>query len=324
MRIARTLSATALAPLVVFSIACGPQAPSEVTGTQSAAEIVPRSSWDQWGIGLNGQSLDGQDLGQRGLVAVSYEVDIHQHTVRASLDGSALVLGNGHQNIADAQLRGMLDDGTSLPIVIDQASTGTDPTTSDVYFYQASYATQGGYVPLCGVDSTGAPAAAIALAGRWNYSTGVPGGGSHIDDPNAFTFACAGYALEKCAAVFGYKPWDSLRTCQGNGDGHCRVVSMADMHQACTRAVRADYCGDGTSYTVDGTEIDIYDGYGYRLPVASWPFEAEWSTQGARCAARTRIPSLGLPTCWAHLHDPACGSQADFSDGALLMNQDSQ
>ncbi|HEU4408415.1 MAG TPA: ADYC domain-containing protein [Polyangiaceae bacterium] len=29
---------------------------------------------------------------------------------------------------------------------------------------------------------------------------------------------------------------------------------------ACTRMLRADDCGDGTSYTVNGTTINLYDG----------------------------------------------------------------
>ena len=34
---------------------------------------------------------------------------------------------------------------------------------------------------------------------------------------------------------------------------------MADYHQACIRAAAADYCANGTSFTKDGTLIDIYD-----------------------------------------------------------------
>ena len=36
-------------------------------------------------------------------------------------------------------------------------------------------------------------------------------------------------------------------------------MSLASYHQACTRMARADYCGDGTSHTQDGTWIEYYD-----------------------------------------------------------------
>lgn len=71
---------------------------------------------------------------------------------------------------------------------------------------------------------------------------------------------------------------------------------MWDLHQACIRAVRADYCGDGIGNTENGTLIDLFDRYGIfpEDPAADKEkklvFEAAFSPEGAICVARTRIP----------------------------------
>jgi hypothetical protein len=276
---------------------------------------------------LNGRSLDGQDLAGRGLLGVSLSgIQLGKRVVSATLVGSVLrgVSADGHafegRGLVGATLVGMLDNATSVPLRIDDLDRDADRGDRDVHLYAVSYATDGGYQPLCGIDASGAPVRAIALAGRWDYRTGVAGGGSHIADPGAFTFACEGYVLAKCVEL-GYKPWDTIGACPG-GRGRCPAVSLADLHQACTRAFRADYCGDGTSFTVDGTRIDVSDAFGYRTASPGWAFEAEWTTDGARCASRLRVPSQGTPSCWANLQSKTCGANADFSAGALLMTQD--
>ncbi len=323
---ARSLHTVLAALLVACAGACGPQSPTERVGAQSSAEVIPPGrGWSLWGIGLNGRSLDGQDLANRGLVGVSlHGVQMGRRTGSAALDGSALRAAGGGglagRDLVGATFIGMLDDSGAISLRIDAAYADSDPHNADVHQYAVSFETASGYLPLCGVDATGTAVRAIPLAGRWDYRTGVAGGGDHMADPDAFTFACEGYVLAKCVEL-GYKPWDSIRACSG-GHGRCPVISLADLHQTCTRAFRADYCGDGTSYTVDGTLIDVYDAYGYRTSQPGWPFEAEWTTSGARCAARLRVPSQGTPSCWANLQSATCGASADFS-AALLMNQDS-
>ncbi len=60
--------------------------------------------------------------------------------------------------------------------------------------------------------------------------------------------------------------------------------------------VRADYCGDGTPHTRNGTPIDLWD----RLPVQvmdpadGMTFEAAWAPSGATYVARERLVS-GFP-----------------------------
>src|SRR5262249_8280834 len=150
-------------------------------------------------------------------------------------------------------------------------TTGTG-TNTDVWMYGVSYNASGTtWTPLCGLDATGAPILAIPVAGVWNYSMGVVGGGAYTADPTRFTFGCRGNATAK-RVEWGYKPWKTV-----NG------VKLTNHHVACTRMVRADYCGDGSTYTVNGTPIDIYDGLGIQLDTAAWQVDAEWQPTGARC-----------------------------------------
>ena len=118
---------------------------------------------------------------------------------------------------------------------------------------------------------------AMMLFGTWD------GSGARHDDDRKATFACETGALAKCA-TWGYKPWAY----------DVYGISMADVHQACTRMVRADYCGNGRSHTTLGTVIDHYDSVG--VATSQWPgsagerppFEAAWLPNGAACFAATR------------------------------------
>ena len=86
-------------------------------------------------------------------------------------------------------------------------------------------------------------------------------------------------ALGKCV-IWGYRPWATATRCQ---DQSCSTVSLADYHQACTHLVRADYCGNGVPYTVNGTLIDIFDDLTppIQARAGSWGLEARWTPSGA-------------------------------------------
>jgi hypothetical protein len=114
-------------------------------------------------------------------------------------------------------------------------------------------------------------AKAIPLSGHWNAT------GTHIPSQQ-ITFACTNGVLAKCVRL-GYKPWKSI-------GGR----SLRDYHQACTRMLRADYCGNGHSHTKDGTLVDIYDHLGIQTRTANskMTFEAGWRPDGAVDIARTR------------------------------------
>jgi ADYC domain-containing protein len=153
---------------------------------------------------------------------------------------------------------------------------------------------------VCAEDSGG-----VFVGGSWADD------GAHVDDLDALTFACDDGVIAKCVA-WGYAPW----------------TTDAEVHQACTRLARADYCGDGISWTLDGTIIDAYDRIGIQDPVpdAKFHFEAAWDTQGAVCVSRTRYDVRDesdravLPSCLAAL--PVCDSIDDAATGdAVLANR---
>ncbi len=117
-----------------------------------------------------------------------------------------------------------------------------------------------GTTPLCaGPDNR-----AVPLTGRWR------GDGTFVDSSTHVTLACRIGVIAKCY-LHGYRPWAA------GPPG----ASMRDLHQTCTRAARADFCGDGTSYTVTGTPIDLYDRFNVSAPVAEGkPLEAIWAREG--------------------------------------------
>jgi hypothetical protein len=147
----------------------------------------------------------------------------------------------------------------------------TDPAGEIALYTVLHQQADGSWQNLCQPDSEGM-VQAIPLSGRWNQT------GDRIDD-DSITFACTNGALAKCVR-WGYKPWKTV-----NGE------SLQDYHQACTRMVRADYCGDGISHTQNGIPIDVYDRLGIRrrTPDSSMTFEAAWGVDGAVQLKRTRV-----------------------------------
>jgi hypothetical protein len=152
----------------------------------------------------------------------------------------------------------------------------------------------------------------------WYYSEGTATGGSHIDDPERFTFACADAAIGKCVD-WGYQPWRSAERCE---DGECWSVAGQDYLDTCTRLVRADYCGDGTSETTDGQSINVYDDVGIedRATTGAWAFEAAWDPNGATCLTKKgKLRHDPLPQCARELREKQCG---DGWDAESLIKTD--
>ena len=210
-----------------------------------------------------------------------------------------------------AQLYATLDDGQSVTIRIDDVTSHTTPYPNDaVYIYNACYRLPSDkkWSLLCGTDASKNPVGAIPLKGRWDYSVGTTTGGSRIDDPDMVTFACKGYALAKCVEL-GYEPWIGTK----------KTASLANHHQACTRMLRADYCGDGKSWTVDGTLINVFDGLGIQTDAAPWPTEAEWDADGAICLSHTRIQNMDtVPSCSFAKAPVQCGQKVKWQTTLLV------
>ncbi|HEU4413017.1 MAG TPA: ADYC domain-containing protein [Polyangiaceae bacterium] len=303
MSLRRSVFALCLAALALP--ACG-----SVDADEPAYEQGDRGATVRNGVVLNGVVLNGVVL--NGVVlngVVLNGVVLNGSALSgATADGKKSYFGDG---FIGAVFQGLLAGGGTTPVYIDDARV-----VGDVWTYTASFLdpATNARLPLCGVDAAGAPIEAIGLVGRWDYREGVPGGGSHVDDPSAFTFACRNAALGKCVDL-GYKPWASV-----NG------TSLKNHHQACTRMLRADYCGDGRSFTVDGTPINLYDNLGIQKDTLAFPFEAEWVPSGARFIAsgdNQRFRQLGgtPPECYSKKVSSTAGQLSHFSDGTLLMNE---
>mgnify|MGYP003593617349 CR=1 FL=1 len=198
---------------------------------------------------------------------------------RGTVRGTALI--GGTVALADAQ-------GQPATARIANVERDAADPTGATYLYTLVYIdpNTGAEVSACLPDPSGA-AKALPLSGRWDAS------GAHVEAGVSISLGCTSGVLAKCVR-WGYRPWDTVKG-----------TSLADYHQACTRMARADYCGDGHTYTQEGTTVDIYD----RLPVLSRDptllslFESTWTPDGAYCVARERWLAL------LNLLPIACSSQ---------------
>ncbi|MCA9649618.1 MAG: hypothetical protein H6712_25645 [Myxococcales bacterium] len=127
------------------------------------------------------------------------------------------------------------------------------------------------------LDGGGIPVKAILLPGDWtntdySFIDGSDSGG------DITTFACRGAAMAKCVE-WGYHP-----------QGTYSSTDLGDHHQACTRMVRADYCGDGEHHTENGTVIDVEDDLSINVHESETNenIEAAWGPDGALCLNNPR------------------------------------
>jgi hypothetical protein len=123
---------------------------------------------------------------------------------------------------------------------------------------------------------------AFPISGYWRDD------GAYVPSDRLFSFACTRRDVATCLRQ-GYRE-----------DAPSDKVSLLE---ACTRMMRADYCGNGDSYTNDGTFVSIWDNRAVstREVVAEMKFEAAWSEHGAVCLARprwiTKQPRCTLRSC---------------------------
>jgi uncharacterized protein YjbI with pentapeptide repeats len=262
------------------------------------------------GISLNGWSLNGWSLNGWSLNGIQFNgiamngISLQGTTLNGiSLQGTTLNgVGINGPAIQGTELAGQMSDGSTIPFFIDEVRANPDPKNADVTLYAVSVGAD--RQALCGRDEGGAPILATALGGTWDGRTGA-----RIDSADRFTFACQGGALYKCVDA-GYKPWTS--------------AEMAEYHQACTRMIRADYCGDGRSFTKDGTMIDMGDALGVQsfatTSRADFAFEATWGPNGATCVEKTRFRLPHVPSCLADRLKDSCDG-ATTEGGVKLANR---
>ena len=328
-----TMALITVLTLTVFG--CATEPPQEPIERQDQALLYWKPFWFKWAIELIGHGLNGISLNdetQHLVVAVSLDavtlkkgkvLDLHLKRTRfyEPKKKSGALEEVKHKKLEEARFTGYLEDGTEIALRIEGSKKVKDlPETYRVY--EVVYQSGETWEPLCGTDEeTGEPIQAVALGGTWEYEVGVDDGGAWIPNPRLFTFACEGFVLAKCVEL-GYMPWADGQICDTEDpEDSCIEATLASRHQACTRALRADYCGDGSSHTVDGVLVNLYDGIGIRGDAEDWLLEAEWDADGARCVVAARVAALPTPPCIATLELPECGNPVHFEEGALLFTE---
>lgn len=187
-----------------------------------------------------------------------------------------------------------------------------DPTGETIlYDFRLRDRATGRWKRLCRPGPAGL-AMGFPLSGVWTRE------GAHVRRPGQFSLTCTSGASAKCVRM-GYKPWRSAP------DG----TSLWDYHQACTRLMRADYCGDGTPHTRPGMPVVVYDRLGIRRagPSRSLGFEAGWAADGAVCVRKVRVKekatlerlARACPDRLGGRVGPACTERAARRNPATLL-----
>jgi hypothetical protein len=136
----------------------------------------------------------------------------------------------------------------------------------------------------------------LFVDGRWSADGAWHAGG--------YTFSCPRGAVAKCARSWGYKPWKTLASPEHG------PVPLQGLHAACTRAARADYCGDGVSHTREGVLIGMSDRYGFNPHALRRDIEAAFDESGAVRVHAWRLPDRA-PACHIDLTDRTDAGGAD-------------
>jgi len=293
-------------PVTLF-LGCNPD---EERVSESVRNVVAGNGTEINGTEVNGTEVNGTEVNGtevNGTEINGTEVngtEINGLSLNGSYLSATLINGTviGGSDLVGSTFDSVTVDGQTIRLRVDSFSQGTGSNT-DVYYYGISWRDSPGWSPVC-------PNGALAIAtyGRWNYGQGVSGGGSWTADWNFITWSCQVSAITKCVEL-GYKPWKWV----GN-------ASLQTYHQACTRMIRADYCGNGTPYTVDGTLINLYDALGIQLDTQNWSMEAEWDANGAKCMTNKTRSTVAVP-CQSSKQSNSCGSNGHFNSGTLLMSE---
>lgn len=132
---------------------------------------------------------------------------------------------------------------------------------------------------------------AIPVPGMWRGATWFP-------SPSVFSFVCQDSAAYQCKMEFKYD-------------------LSQDEYQACTRMLRADYCGTGAN-TQSGITVDVADNLGKAwVHAGTWKPEAAWSKDGAVCIDAERFAYTREPCMIALLG--ACDSLTWDGTPAVLL-----
>lgn len=317
------------------------------------------------GIQPNGPDFTSTAIAQNPACAPLPQLQMVKPKAGVTLDGKTLLkdfdfvdgqlksASQPNASLVGAMLLGESESGQQVRLRIDAVENAPDPDpktpineNAELRLYRVSaqqgqgrgptddafrpnLPPTGQFTPLCPEGK-----AALLVPGTWEYSYGqghlagakLPGDGTQL------TFACVGSAVAKCAMQWQYKPWRSLAAKDGRP-----AQSLDALHQACVRAARADYCGDGESMTQRGEQLNLYDRFGVEQDAFDWPLEAVWNAEGALCINSTRLTTApenlnteraAMPVldyikqhCPTRLSDKPCDRAALAAKGALIWTE---
>jgi hypothetical protein len=235
-----------------------------------------------WGTKRGWGSLEEPDARRSVLVSVDLgslrKADAAVKALRLE-NGRLVASPEASTSLVGTVLQGTSSDGKPVEVALCGAEPAPEDPDRLWYHIEAWNPVNQGWENPCVATVSVPDPRALAVPGVWDAS------GAVHPVPGKLTLACENGVITKCIR-WGYKPWASR-----NGQ------SLADLHQACTRMARADYCGNGLSHTHEGTVIDMYDRLGVLSATAetsaTWDparasFEAAWTQDGASCLAHTR------------------------------------
>lgn len=181
-----------------------------------------------------------------------------------------------------------------------------DPTRP---VYTFTYESGVGRIATCEYDSVAG--ARMVLYGDIHVDHDT---GEISDRTNTIYFGCFSGAIGK-AALWGYAP----------DNPNAQSVEL-EAFETAARAVRADYCGDGTSYTQVGNMVTLLDEFGINdHTLANFSTEAVWEAgAGAQCVSRIRLTGQkpDEPIACADGHAiPSCPEKDSENEDAVLTGQ---
>ena len=248
------------------------------------------------GLSLNGLSLNGLSLNGTDFVGVVEDDGVWQERSGEQLIGMVFSL--------ELDVEG---ESVPLDLMIEDRYVDIDSGFDDIQLYELRVRVAGSddWIDPC-QDEDGVGHPAIPLQNYWDTESG-----DRIDDADVISWSCTTGVLAHCVQ-WGYRPWAEAEDCKKKDKKgkwkKCKDVSLRDHHQACTRMARADYCGDGDTWTITGTQIDIWDNLEPQLQARAgdWDIEAEWTPEGAWCLSDIRQQAWKDEGLY-----PSCGKKKD-------------
>ena len=296
--------------LAMTAVGCDP--------AQDPDDIQLRDGWGNscpiWQCGLNAAEVNGRAIRELNLDGVANASGVKivgfiaplgiLGNYRLDVEGDALVARSpGRPTLRGLALLGatilVKEPGLlNLPLPITVLGYDEIPSWAEgapkVPTYALVYPDLGsllGARNVCNGDLTDILASAATVLGGETYN--LTSKTVQPDKNRWLTIACAGSAAAKLR-ILNYGP-------QSDFDGLGDPASVAQ-RQAALKMLTADYCGDGTSYTANGTPLQYEDTAGtVALSGTPGALEAIWTADGALCLDAQRLPgaqvACNLPSC---------------------------